>query len=95
MKKAYLFLGIVMVTILAMLSSCSVPKDIAYFQDFNPYGAYEISKMMVEGMKSLSLPIVKYLQSDYHSFSPSNPDDWRTFHWNDAPFVDIVKPDGN
>ena len=36
MKKAYLFLGIVMVTILAMLSSCSVPKDIAYFQDFNP-----------------------------------------------------------
>ena len=36
MKKAYLSLGIVMVTILAMLSSCSVPKDIAYFQDFNP-----------------------------------------------------------
>ena len=36
MKKAYLILGIVMVTILAMLSSCSVPKDIAYFQDFNP-----------------------------------------------------------
>ena len=36
MKKANLFLGIAMVTILAMLSSCSVPKDIAYFQDFNP-----------------------------------------------------------
>lgn len=36
MKKAYLFLGITMVTVLAMLSSCSVPKDIAYFQDFNP-----------------------------------------------------------
>ena len=62
---------------------------------FNPYGAYEISKMMVEGMKSLSLPIVKYIRLDYHSFSPSNPDDWKTFHWNDAPFVDIVKPDGN
>jgi hypothetical protein len=51
--------------------------------------------MMVEGMKSLSLPIVKYIRLDYHSFSPSNPDDWKTFHWNDAPFVDIVKPDGN
>lgn len=74
------------------------PGQQTAFEDnthFNPYGAYEISKMMVEGMKSLSLPIVKYLQSDYHSFSPSNPDDWRTFHWNDAPFVDIVKPDGN
>ena len=74
------------------------PGQQTAFEDnthFNPYGAYEISKMMVEGMKSLNLPIVKYLQSDYHSFSPSNPDDWRTFHWNDAPFVDIVKPDGN
>ncbi len=74
------------------------PGQQTAFEDnthFNPYGAYEISKMMVEGMKSLNLPIVKYLQSDYHSFSPSNPDDWKTFHWNDAPFVDIVKPDGN
>ena len=74
------------------------PGQQTAFEDnthFNPYGAYEISKMMVEGMKSLNLPIVKNLQSDYHSFSPSNPDDWRTFHWNDAPFVDIVKPDGN
>ena len=36
MKKAHLFLGITLVVVLAMLSSCSVPKDIAYFQDFNP-----------------------------------------------------------
>ena len=74
------------------------PGQQTAFEDnthFNPYGAYEISKMMVEGMKSLSLPIVKYIRLDYHSFSPSNPDDWKTFHWNDAPFVDIVKPDGN
>ena len=36
MKKAHLFLGIAMAVVVAMLSSCSVPKDIAYFQDFNP-----------------------------------------------------------
>lgn len=36
MKKEYLVLGIAMMVIIAMLSSCSVPKDIAYFQDFNP-----------------------------------------------------------
>ena len=36
MKKTYLFLGMALVAILIMLSSCSVPKDIAYFQDFNP-----------------------------------------------------------
>ena len=62
---------------------------------FNPYGAYEISKMMVEGMKVLNLPIVKYIQEDYVPFNPSQPDDWKSFHWNDGPFIDIVKPDGN
>ena len=36
MKKTYLFLGMALIAVLAMLSSCSVPKDIAYFQDFNP-----------------------------------------------------------
>ena len=35
MKKAFLFLGMAMMLIVALLSSCSTPKDIAYFQDFN------------------------------------------------------------
>ena len=35
MKKAYLFPVIVMAVVLALLSACSTPKDIAYFQDFN------------------------------------------------------------
>ena len=74
------------------------PGQSKAFEDnthFNPYGAYEISKMMVEGMKVLNLPIVQYVQEDYVPFSPSQPDDWKSFHWNDGPFIDIVKPDGN
>jgi len=35
MRKSFSFLGGLMVATLALLSSCSVPKDIAYFQDFN------------------------------------------------------------
>ncbi|MBR6036846.1 MAG: rhamnogalacturonan acetylesterase [Bacteroidaceae bacterium] len=62
---------------------------------FNPYGAFEISKMIVEGMKSAHLPVVDFLRDDYISFDPSQPDDWTSFHWNDAPFIDIIKPDGN
>ena len=46
-------------------------------------------------MKELRLPPVDHLRDDYTPFSPSSPDDWRTFHWNDTPFIDIVKPDGN
>lgn len=74
------------------------PGQTTAFEDnthFNPYGAYEISKMVVEGMKELHLPIVDDLCGDYIPFNPSKPDDWRTFHWNDAPFIDTMKPDGN
>ena len=74
------------------------PSQANAFEDnthFNPYGAYEISKMIVEGMKGLNLPIAAFLREDYTPFTPSKPDEWRTFHWNDGPFVDIVKPDGN
>ena len=62
---------------------------------FNPYGAYEISKMVVQGMKQLNLPPSKHLRDDYTPFNPACPDDWRIFHWNDGPFIDIIKPDGN
>ena len=36
MRKSIFTFGMVMVTIIMLLSSCSTPKDIAYFQDFNP-----------------------------------------------------------
>ena len=35
MKRAYQSFCMVMATVLVVLSSCSTPKDIAYFQDFN------------------------------------------------------------
>lgn len=74
------------------------PNQTNKFEDnthFNPYGAFEIAKMIVEGMKAAGLPVVSHLKGDYKTFSPSQPDDWKTFKWNDGPFIDIVKPDGN
>ena len=74
------------------------PGQTKAFEDnthFNPYGAYEIAKMVVEGMKLLRLPIVQYLRADYTPFNPAKPDSWSLFHWNDGPFIDIIKPDGN
>ena len=35
MKTRCLFFSMVMATIVALLSSCTTPKDVAYFQDFN------------------------------------------------------------
>ncbi len=76
----------------------SYPGQAKAFEDnthFNPYGAYEISKMIVEGMKQLNLPLVQYLRPDYSAFDASKPDSPTTFHWNDAPFIEVAKPDGN
>jgi hypothetical protein len=78
--------------------SRTFPGQLKAFEDnthFNPYGAFEISKMVVEGIKSLQLPLVQRLRDDYRTFNPSAPDDWRIFHWNVSPFTDTIKPDGN
>ena len=62
---------------------------------FNPYGAYEVAKCVVMGMKQLQLPIVQYLRSDWQDFDPAQPDDWRTFQWAPSRIVENLKPDGN
>ena len=62
---------------------------------FNPYGAYEIAKCVIEGMKKLDLPFVKNLRPYYKPFDPAYPDPVEDFKWNDSPFIDIQKPDGN
>ena len=62
---------------------------------FNPYGAYEISKMVVEGMKQLRLPLTDHLRPDYLPFNAAQPDNYETFHWINSPFTEALKPDGN
>lgn len=70
-------------------------KALADNTHFNPYGAYEVSKMIVMGMKSLGLPMVAHLRSDWTDFSPAKPDNWQTYKWYESPVYDIIKPDGN
>ena len=62
---------------------------------FNPFGAYEVAKCVVMGMKQLNLPIVKYLRPDWQDFDPAQPDDWKTFKWAPSRIVENQKPDGN
>lgn len=70
-------------------------KPLADNTHFNPYGAYEIAKMVVMGMKQLNLPIVKYLRSDWKDFNPARPDDYNKFVWYNSVQQDVTKPDGN
>ena len=70
-------------------------RELADNTHFNPYGAYEVAKCVVMGMKKLQLPIVRYLRPEWQDFDPTQPDDWKTFKWAPSPMKDIVKPDGN
>lgn len=70
-------------------------KPLADNTHFNPYGAYEVAKMVVMGMKQLNLPVLKGLRADWQDFDPLHPDDFNTWHWYPAPAMEVKKPDGN
>src|SRR5574344_2841486 len=71
------------------------PKALEDNTHFNPYGASEVANSIVMGIKKLDLPIVKNLRSDFKDFDPKHPDDFNTFKWNQSPFSETIKPDGN
>ncbi|RYE36716.1 MAG: rhamnogalacturonan acetylesterase [Sphingobacteriaceae bacterium] len=69
-------------------------KALADNTHFNPYGAYEIAKCIIQGIKDNKLGIAKYI-IDAPNFDPSKPDAVENFHWPESPKNTIVKPDGN
>lgn len=62
---------------------------------FNPYGAYQIAKCVIEGIKALDLPLAKHISADYVFYNPGKPDAIETFHWVPAKSGEAEKPDGN
>ena len=71
------------------------PRALADNTHFNPFGADQVAKCVVMGIKQLQLPLVQYLRPEWKDFDPARPDDWQTFQWALAPSVELVKPDGN
>lgn len=70
-------------------------KELADNTHFNPYGAYQVAKMVVMGMKQLNLPMVQHLKSDFKDYDPKHPDDYTKFVWYNSAKTDFTKPDGN
>lgn len=61
----------------------------------NAFGAFEISKLVIEGLKALHPDLLQYLRADWPGFSPSQPDDWQQFYWPLTPTGLSEKPAGN
>ena len=58
---------------------------------FNSYGAYELARCIVHGIREANLPIAKFLTKDIPDFNPAKPDPQPTF---DLPFTPIrIKTD--
>ena len=52
---------------------------------FNKYGAYELARCVVHGIRAANLPIKKFLSKDIPDFNPAHPDDVNTFHLPATP----------
>ena len=69
------------------------------FKDGDPthhskYGAFELAKMVVEGIKNDNLPIAKYL-INMPKFDPSKPDSFESFAVPASPTAPVAKPLGS
>lgn len=70
-------------------------KALADNTHFNTYGAYEIAKCVIEGIKAAKLDLAKYLIDPKAKFDPAKPDAVEDWHWSESPKSSVTKPDGN
>ena len=71
-----------------MLSSRKYPHH-------NNYGAYELARCIVEGIRAAKLPLAKFLADDLPPFDPAHPDAPESFTVPASPQTTEVTPLGN
>jgi lysophospholipase L1-like esterase len=70
----------------------SFPGQTAAINDdthFNSYGAYELARCIVRGIREAHLPIASLLDPSVPEFNPAHPDPQPDFH---LPFTPILRP---
>ena len=70
-------------------------KPLADNTHFNPYGAYELAKCVIQGIRDNKMKLAESIAEDFTGFDPSQPDPVEGFFWPESPVSSIVKPDGN
>jgi lysophospholipase L1-like esterase len=68
----------------------SFPGQTAAIADdthFNSYGAYELARCIVHGIREANLPLTKFLDTTIPDFDPAHPDSQPDFH---LPFTPIL-----
>ncbi|MDQ2687784.1 MAG: rhamnogalacturonan acetylesterase [Armatimonadota bacterium] len=70
-------------------------KELKDDTHFNSYGAYELARCIVEGIKADKLGLVKSLTDDVPTFDPARPDPVSAWTLPASPASSTVKPDGS
>lgn len=71
------------------------PKDVKDNTHFSTYGAYELAKCVVKGIRENVPVLAKHLKQNLPSFDPAQPAAFEDWKLPPRTFVGAVKPDGN
>jgi lysophospholipase L1-like esterase len=71
------------------------PTDVKDNTHFSAYGAYELAKCVVNGIKQNVPQLAVYLKKGLPKFNPAKPDDFANWKLPQSSFIGMVKPDGN
>jgi len=67
-------------------------RDVTHHSD---YGAYELAKCIVEGVRANKLDLARYIVADYKPFDPAHPDPPEAFDLPLSPGRQNIPPRGN
>ena len=70
------------------------PQALADNTHFNSYGAYELARCIVEGIKQDKLPLAQDLAKGDGTFDPAHPDNIATWNLPASPMVSTTTPYG-
>ena len=62
---------------------------------FTPFGAYEIARIVLKGIKESVPALAKFIKPGTPDFDPARPDHFSSFYWPISPSIAATKPDGN
>ncbi|HTG56052.1 MAG TPA: rhamnogalacturonan acetylesterase [Niabella sp.] len=71
------------------------PEAIADNTHFRPFGAYEVAKLILKGVRDAKLELAKEIKATEPLFDPAQPDAYTAFYWPESPGRDATKPDRN
>ena len=71
------------------------PNDVKDNTHFSTYGAYNLAKCVVNGIKQNIPALAKYLRDDLPVFNPAQPEPYENWKLPPSSFTGTVKPDGN